>query len=95
MPLGWSNYPILSYGRTRIVTEGFRVIRTVVDIEKVLKEKRKLGVAPGASDYKEFTFVLVSERRIWEAKELGEVIFGGIFPMRNATYHPFVLSKLM
>jgi pentatricopeptide repeat protein len=67
----------------RIVTEGFRAIGSVVDIEKVLKKKRKLGVAPRASDYREFIFALVSERRIWEAKELGEVIVGGNFPIED------------
>ncbi|XP_041003632.1 pentatricopeptide repeat-containing protein At5g14080 [Juglans microcarpa x Juglans regia] len=67
----------------RIVTEGFRAIGSVVDTEKVLKKKRKLGVAPRAGDYREFIFALVSERRIWEAKELGEVIVGGNFPMED------------
>ncbi|XP_059450742.1 pentatricopeptide repeat-containing protein At5g14080 [Corylus avellana] len=67
----------------RIVTEGFRAMGSAVDIEKVLKKKRKLGVAPRTSDYREFIFALVSERRIWEAKELGEVIVGGNFPIED------------
>ncbi|KAE8021300.1 hypothetical protein FH972_007204 [Carpinus fangiana] len=67
----------------RIVTEGFRAMGSAVDIEKVLKKKRKLGVAPRTSDYREFIFALVSERRIWEAKELGKVIVGGNFPIEE------------
>ena len=66
-----------------IVAEGFRAMGSVPDTEKVLKKKRKLGVAPRANDYREFIFALVSERRICEAKELGEVIVGGSFPIED------------
>lgn len=67
----------------RIVAETFRSAGNVVDTEKVLKKKRKLGVAPRTSDYREFIFGLISERRISEAKELGEVIVSGNFPTED------------
>ncbi|XP_008231088.1 PREDICTED: pentatricopeptide repeat-containing protein At5g14080 isoform X2 [Prunus mume] len=65
----------------RIVAEAFRSTGSVVDVEKVLKKKRKLGVAPRTNDYRQFIFDLISERRICEAKELGEVIIRGNFPI--------------
>ncbi|KAL6136053.1 hypothetical protein ACLB2K_061354 [Fragaria x ananassa] len=67
----------------RIVAEGFRCDGNVVDREKVLKMKRKLGVAPRSGDYREFILGLISERRISEAKELGEVIVSGNFPIED------------
>ncbi|XP_059598829.1 pentatricopeptide repeat-containing protein At5g14080 isoform X2 [Vitis vinifera] len=67
----------------RIVTEAFRLKGSLAEVEKVLKKKRKLGVAPRENDYREFIFVLISERRIPEAKELGEVIINGNFPIGN------------
>ncbi|RAL54894.1 hypothetical protein DM860_013590 [Cuscuta australis] len=65
----------------RVVTEALREMGDVVNVEKVLKKKRKLGVAPRSNDYKEFIFTLISERLISEAKELGKVIMNGNFPM--------------
>ncbi|CAH9101420.1 unnamed protein product [Cuscuta epithymum] len=65
----------------RVVSEALRGMGNVVDVEMVLKKKRKLGVAPRSNDYKEFVFSLISERLISEAKELGEVIMNGNFPM--------------
>lgn len=65
----------------RIVAEGLREIGNVVDVEKVLKRKRKLGVAPRASDYKEFIFALISNRLLSEGKELAEAIVNGNFPI--------------
>ncbi|KAI3970841.1 hypothetical protein MKX01_024488 [Papaver californicum] len=50
---------------------------------RVLKKKKKLGVAPRANDYREILFGLISERRIQESKELGEVIIGGNFPIED------------
>lgn len=67
----------------RVVAEAFRLMGSVVDVEMVLKKKRKLGVAPRTNDYREFLFVLISERQIWEAKELGEVIVSGNFPIED------------
>ncbi|KAL3844782.1 hypothetical protein ACJIZ3_002185 [Penstemon smallii] len=67
----------------RIVAEASRKMRDVVDVEMILKRKRKLGVAPRADDYKEFIFQLVKERLMCEAKELGEVIVSGNFPIED------------
>lgn len=64
-----------------ILAEAFQSAGSVVDREKILKKKRKLGVAPRLNDYKEFLFALIAARRICEAKELGEVIIRGNFPM--------------
>ncbi|XP_044501247.1 pentatricopeptide repeat-containing protein At5g14080 isoform X3 [Mangifera indica] len=57
----------------RIVAEEFKLMGDVFERETVLKKKRKLGVAPRTSDYREFILGLISERRICEAKELGRV----------------------
>lgn len=64
-----------------ILAEAFQSAGSVVEREKILKKKRKLGVAPRLNDYKEFVFALIAGRRICEAKELGEVIVRGNFPM--------------
>ncbi|GJZ53612.1 pentatricopeptide repeat-containing protein [Tanacetum coccineum] len=65
----------------RVVAEALRGIGNVVDVERVLKMKRKLGVAPRSSDYKDFINRLISERLINEARDLGEVIVNGEFPI--------------
>lgn len=67
----------------RIVAEAFRSTGSVVDTETILKKKRKLGVAPRSNDYREFILELILERRICEAKELGEVIISGNFPIED------------
>ncbi|XP_061339104.1 pentatricopeptide repeat-containing protein At5g14080 [Gastrolobium bilobum] len=67
----------------RIVAVAFRSMGNVADEVKVLKMKRKLGVAPRSSDYRDLILALISERRICEAKELGEVIVGGDFPVED------------
>ncbi|KAL0343217.1 UNVERIFIED_CONTAM: Pentatricopeptide repeat-containing protein [Sesamum angustifolium] len=67
----------------RIVAEKLREMGNIVDVEMVLKKKRKLGVAPRANDYREFILQLVSVRLICEAKELGEVIVSGNFPIED------------
>lgn len=67
----------------RIVAEAFRSTGNVVGTEKILKKKRKLGVAPRINDYREFILELILERRIWEAKELGEIIVSGNFPIED------------
>ncbi|KAF2301856.1 hypothetical protein GH714_029898 [Hevea brasiliensis] len=64
----------------RIVAEAFRSLGSVADVIKVLKMKRKLGVAP-RSKYREFILSLIMERLIYEAKELGEIIVHGNFPI--------------
>ncbi|PSR87461.1 Pentatricopeptide repeat-containing protein [Actinidia chinensis var. chinensis] len=76
----------------RIVAEQFRSMGNVVDVEVVLKKKRKLGVAPRANDYREFIFALISEKRIWEAKELGEVIVSGNFPIEDDVLNALIGS---
>ncbi|BAT84776.1 Pentatricopeptide repeat-containing protein [Vigna angularis] len=62
-----------------VVAAGFRSMGNVADEVKVLKMKRKLGVAPRSSDYRDLILGLVTERRMCEAKEVGEVIVGGNF----------------
>lgn len=64
-----------------IIAEAFQSAGSVAEREKILKKKRKLGVAPRLNDYKEFLFALIAGRRICEAKELGEVIIRGNFPL--------------
>ncbi|XAR58300.1 hypothetical protein NMG60_11026746 [Bertholletia excelsa] len=76
----------------RIVAEAFRLMGSVVDVEVVLKKKRKLGVAPRANDYREFLFTLISEGRIWEAKELAEVIVSGNFPVEDDVLNALIGS---
>ncbi|KAF9601159.1 hypothetical protein IFM89_017107 [Coptis chinensis] len=67
----------------RIVAEAFRAEGEFVETEKVLKRKRKFGVAPRANDYREFLLNLISEKRIQEAKELGQVIIEGNFAIED------------
>ncbi|GAB2284163.1 hypothetical protein Dimus_018630 [Dionaea muscipula] len=67
----------------RIVAEAFRSKGYIAEVHDVLKKKRKLGVAPRASDYREFILDLTSEGRIPEAIELGEVIVDGNFPIED------------
>ena len=67
----------------RIVSEAFRSTGSIFETQKVLKKKRKLGVAPRTNDYREFILCLIRERRIYEAKELGEVILSGNFPIED------------
>ncbi|XP_019154933.1 PREDICTED: pentatricopeptide repeat-containing protein At5g14080 [Ipomoea nil] len=76
----------------RIVAEALREMGNAVDVEWVLKRKRKLGVAPRSNDYKDFILTLISERLISEAKELGEVIMKGDFPMDNDLLNALVGS---
>ncbi|XP_065866723.1 pentatricopeptide repeat-containing protein At5g14080 [Euphorbia lathyris] len=65
----------------RIVAEAFRSSGDAADVHRVLKMKRKLGVAPRSNDYREFILSLIMERLIVEAKELGKVIVDGNFPI--------------
>ncbi|XP_073222935.1 pentatricopeptide repeat-containing protein At5g14080 isoform X3 [Cicer arietinum] len=66
-----------------VVATTFMKMGNVVDEIKVLKMKRKFGVAPRRGDYDRFIFQLVSEKRICEAKMIGEVIVGGNFPVED------------
>ncbi|KAL1812205.1 hypothetical protein ACET3Z_022270 [Daucus carota] len=77
----------------RVVAETLKkVTRDVVDVEKVLKRKRKFGVAPRANGYKEFIYALISERMICEAKDLGEIIVGGNFSVEEEVLNALIGS---
>ncbi|CAF2347682.1 hypothetical protein HID58_039209 [Brassica napus] len=67
----------------RIVAEAFVVTGNLYERQVVLKKKRKLGVAPRSSDYRDFILDLISAKRLTEAKEVGEVIVSGNFPIDN------------
>lgn len=75
-----------------VVAAAFRLMGNVADEVKVLKMKRKLGVAPRCGDYRELILGLVSERRICEAKEVGEVIVGGNFPVEDDVLNALIGS---
>lgn len=76
----------------RVVAEAFRSNGYVVDVGVVLKKKRKLGVAPRANDYREFLYVLIAEKLFWEAKELGDVIVSGNFPIDDDVVNALIES---
>ncbi|KAF4367694.1 hypothetical protein G4B88_001446 [Cannabis sativa] len=76
----------------RIVSEAFRSTGNVFETEKVLKKKRKLGVAPRTNDYRDFILCLIMERRLYEAKELGEVIVSGNFPIEDDVLNALIGS---
>ncbi|XP_047182026.1 pentatricopeptide repeat-containing protein At5g14080 isoform X2 [Vigna umbellata] len=75
-----------------VVAAGFRSMGNVADEVKVLKMKRKLGVAPRSSDYRDLILGLVTERRMCEAKEVGEVIVGGNFPVDDDVLNALIGS---
>ena len=75
-----------------VVAAAFRSMGNVADEVKVLKMKRKLGVAPRSSDYRDLILGLVLERRICEAKEVGEVIVGGNFPVEDDVLNALIGS---
>ncbi|XP_028555778.1 pentatricopeptide repeat-containing protein At5g14080 isoform X3 [Dendrobium catenatum] len=76
----------------RIVSEGFKSVGRLDEMETILKQKRKLGVAPRANDYKDFIFSLISERRVLEAKDLGEGIVNGDFPIEDDVLNALIGS---
>ncbi|KAJ0667554.1 putative tetratricopeptide-like helical domain superfamily [Helianthus annuus] len=76
----------------RVVAEALRANGDVANVEQVLKMKRKLGVAPRSSDYRDFIFQLISERLICEAKDLGEVIVTGNFPIEDDVLNALIGS---
>nr|XP_007161682.1 hypothetical protein PHAVU_001G089400g [Phaseolus vulgaris]ESW33676.1 hypothetical protein PHAVU_001G089400g [Phaseolus vulgaris] len=75
-----------------VVAAVFRIMGNVADEVKVLKKKRKLGVAPRRSDYRDLILGLVRERRIYEAKDVGEVIVGGNFPVDDDVLNALIGS---
>ncbi|CAK7328340.1 unnamed protein product [Dovyalis caffra] len=76
----------------RVVAEAFRSLGSVFDVNEVLKMKRKLGVAPRSNDYREFILGLITERRIYEAKELAKVIASGNFPIEDDVLNALIGS---
>ncbi|KAH7683244.1 TPR-like protein, partial [Dioscorea alata] len=76
----------------RIVSEAFRLVGRVEEAGRILKQKRKFGVAPRAKDYGDFVLVLISERRIQEAKEMGEAIVTGDFPIDDDVLNALLRS---
>ncbi|KAL0920871.1 hypothetical protein M5K25_007886 [Dendrobium thyrsiflorum] len=76
----------------RIVSEGFKSVGRLDEMETILKQKRKMGVAPRANDYKYFILSLISERRVLEAKDLGEGIVNGDFPIEDDVLNALIGS---
>ncbi|GJM99697.1 hypothetical protein PR202_ga16822 [Eleusine coracana subsp. coracana] len=65
----------------RIVSEGFRVAGRAEEEGRILKQKRKLGVAPRKEDYGDYVLALLSHRQIYQAKEIAEALVLGDFPI--------------
>ncbi|PNT74036.1 hypothetical protein BRADI_1g06650v3 [Brachypodium distachyon] len=76
----------------RIVSERYREAGRVEEEGKILKQKRKLGVAPRKVDYREFLLALLSDRQISEAKEMGEAIVLGDFPIDDDVLNVLICS---
>ncbi|CAL4942118.1 unnamed protein product [Urochloa decumbens] len=76
----------------RIVSEGFRAAGRVEEEGKILKQKRKLGVAPRKSEYGECMLALVSNRLVTEAKEMAEAVVLGDFPIDDDVLNVLVGS---
>ncbi|KAJ3701478.1 hypothetical protein LUZ61_005183 [Rhynchospora tenuis] len=65
----------------RTVSEEFRIAKQYEEESRILKQKRKLSVAPRERDYREFIYLLIHEKRIKEAREVAEAIVDGDFPI--------------
>nr|CAB3499512.1 unnamed protein product [Digitaria exilis] len=76
----------------RIVAEGFRVAGRVDEEGRILKQKRKLGVAPRKAEYRECVLTLVSNRLFTEAKEMAEAVVLGDFPIDDDVLNVLVGS---
>ncbi|CAL4925217.1 unnamed protein product [Urochloa decumbens] len=76
----------------RIVSEGFRAAGRVEEEGMILKQKRKLGVAPRKADYGECVLALVSNSLVTEAKEIAEAVVLGDFPIDDAVLDVLVGS---
>ncbi|RCV42709.1 hypothetical protein SETIT_9G237800v2 [Setaria italica] len=76
----------------RIVAEEFRVAGRVEEEGRILKQKRKLGVAPRKSEYRECVLALVSNGLITEAKEMAEAFVLGDFPIDDDVLNVLVGS---
>ncbi|CAM0876633.1 unnamed protein product [Alopecurus aequalis] len=86
---GTSSTDFVSY---RIVSEGFRVAERAEEEGRILKQKRKLGVAPRKVDYRELLLALLSNRQISEGKEMAEAIVSGDFPIDDDVLNALVCS---
>ncbi|XP_074280992.1 pentatricopeptide repeat-containing protein At5g14080-like [Silene latifolia] len=69
----------------RIIAEAYRSNGPgcIFEVQMTLKKKRKLGVAPRASDYRDFILALLSNNFIFEGKVLGHLIIDGNFPVED------------
>ncbi|PAN47108.1 hypothetical protein PAHAL_9G234800 [Panicum hallii] len=76
----------------RIVAEEFRVAGRVEEEGLILKQKRKLGVAPRKAEYRECVLELVSNRLVTEAKEMAEAVVLGDFPIDDDVLNVLVGS---
>ncbi|KAM0898972.1 hypothetical protein ACQ4PT_021593 [Festuca glaucescens] len=76
----------------RIVSEGFRIAERADEEGRILKQKRKLSVAPRKVDYRELLLALVSNRQISEVKEMAEAIVSGDFPIDDDVLNVLVCS---
>ncbi|KAG2537797.1 hypothetical protein PVAP13_9NG332600 [Panicum virgatum] len=76
----------------RIVAEKFRVAGRVEEEGLILKQKRKLGVAPRKAEYRECVLELVSNRLVTEAKEMAEAVVLGDFPIDDDVLNVLVGS---
>ncbi|CAN6466911.1 unnamed protein product [Victoria cruziana] len=73
-----------------VVIESFRKLGRLEEAQKVLKQKRKMSVAPRIHEYKELILSLIAEQRIPEAKEMAEAILGGNFPIDDDVYNKLI-----
>ncbi|KAL9229411.1 hypothetical protein vseg_004879 [Gypsophila vaccaria] len=78
----------------RIVAEAFRSQGPgcIFEVQTVLKKKRKLGVAPRGSDYRDFILELLADNFIYEAKVIGLLIIDGNFPVDDDVLNALVGS---
>jgi pentatricopeptide repeat protein len=74
----------------RIVSEGFRAAERAEEEGRILKQKRKLGVAPRKADYRELLLALVSSKQVSEAKDMAEAIVSGDFPIDDDVLNALV-----
>ncbi|KAL5979264.1 hypothetical protein ACLOJK_019162 [Asimina triloba] len=76
----------------RAVVKRFRPVGRVEEVVALSKRKRKLGVAPRMKEYGEYIVGLISEGQYCEAKELGEAIVEGDFPVDDDVLNALIAS---
>ncbi|KAL6641008.1 hypothetical protein ACP70R_019189 [Stipagrostis hirtigluma subsp. patula] len=76
----------------RTVSVGFSKAGRAEEEGRILKQKRKLGVAPRKEDYRECLLSLVSNRLIVEAKEIAEAVVSGDFPIDDDVMNALIVS---